>query len=175
MKYTLLLLGLFGCQGADMAPHSALMSLPEAAAEAADPITADCVCSAEYIEWGLWCALNGDMDGDCRCNGDDNCPAVSNCGQPDGDADNIGDACDILPNLPDPEATIAALDTRLDALEAAGTPAAIASLQYDIAALSAALAEIRTKYPEHYHGLLGLAGDPVGNNGDLNYDLPNDP
>lgn len=131
-----------------------------------------CSCSPGYDEIGC---PSGDVDADCVCTDDDNCPGVPNCEQQNVDSDDFGDICDELPNTADPEAALVALDARLDALEGAGTAAALINLQYDIAALDAALAEIRTKYPGHYHGLLGLAGDPVGSSGDLSYSLPSDP
>jgi hypothetical protein len=145
-------------------------------AKASKPVgdirTQECVCT--YEDEFESCS-EGDVDGDCRCNGTDNCIGVPNCPQDNADSDAWGDACDELPNTPDPESVLTALDARLDALEGAGTGAAIIALQYDLAALDAALVEIRTKYPTHYHGLLGLAGDPVGSSGELSYSLPSDP
>lgn len=133
-----------------------------------DPRTAECVCTGD--EFGS--CLDGDVDGDCRCNGTDNCIGVPNCPQDNADGDAFGDVCDEMPNTPNPETTIAALDTRLDALEAAQS--SITALQADVVLLVTALAEIRSKYPEHFHGLLGLNGDPVGTSGDLGYSLPGD-
>lgn len=113
-----------------------------------------------------------DIDKDGLCADVDNCPHISNASQTNADGDGYGDACDVLPNLADPEATIAALDTRIDALEEAQTT--ITALQADVVLLVTALTEIREKYPEHFHGLLGLNGDPVGTSGDLSYSLPGD-
>lgn len=39
-------------------------------------------------------AICRDRDGDTVCDADDNCPAVANGGQVDGDADGLGDGCD---------------------------------------------------------------------------------
>lgn len=71
-----------------------------------------------------------------------------------------------------PEAiTPASLDSRLDAVEAA---VEVMPAQADIDLHTTALAEIRDKYPDHAHGLLGLGGDPLGSDGDLTYTLPGD-
>lgn len=139
------------------------------------PRPAVCQCSPEISDPEIGGCLDSDSDGDCVCLHEDNCPGQPNCDRVNTDNDAFGDACDELPNTPNGESVFAALDSRIDALEGAGTGAAITALQYDVAALAAALAEIRTKYPSHYHGLLGLNGDPVGSSGDLNYELPGDP
>jgi hypothetical protein len=143
-------------------------------AEAGDDVGAlSCQCTAGYYTIG--CPTNEfDGDFDCVCDGDDNCDGTPNCDRANADGDAFGDACDEFPNTPDPEALCASQDTRLDALEAANPAADVAALQADVALLTAALAEIRSKYPEHFHGLLGLNGEPVGDGGDLTYSLPGD-
>lgn len=93
-----------------------------------------------------------DQDGDRICGNTDNCPAHANVDQLDTDADGIGDACDGYPG--------------------GDAAAEIAALQADVALLTAALVELRSKYPSHYHDQLGLAGDPVGSSGELSYTLP---
>jgi hypothetical protein len=71
--------------------------------------------------------MANDLDNDGICGDVDNCPAYPNAGQANADSDAFGDACDQMPNTPNPESTIAGLDTRIDALEtmaAASVPAA---------------------------------------------------
>jgi hypothetical protein len=128
-----------------------------------------CQCSPNFETLGC---NSGDIDDDCVCNNEDNCHIVPNCDRANADGDAFGDVCDEMPNTPSPETAIAALDTRIDALETA--QATVTALQADVALLVTALAEVRTKYPEHFHGLLGINGDPVGDNGDLGYALPGD-
>lgn len=157
----------FGCVASGEKPSGA----PPRAPKPGDVNAQVCQCTDQNN-----CDDFGDHDSDCVCSEDDNCQGTQNCDQADADSDGIGDACDEIPGTATSIiADVAALDARLDALEAAGTGTAITALQYDVAALAAALAEIRTKYPSHYHGLLGLNGDPVGSSGDLNYELPGDP
>src|SRR5688572_13350164 len=43
-----------------------------------------------------------DTDEDGKCDSDDNCPAVSNENQADGDGDDVGDVCDNCPATPNP-------------------------------------------------------------------------
>lgn len=172
-KYAIVLAALYSFMLACVVPAAPEPSPPKSAKSGAgDERPETCQCSPDYEELGC---NDGDSDVDCVCNGEDNCRAHPNCDRANADGDAFGDVCDELPNTPSPETTLASLDARLDALEAAGTGTAVTALQYDVAALAAALAEIRTKYPSHYHGLLGLNGDPVGSSGDLNYELPGDP
>jgi hypothetical protein len=120
-----------------------------------------CQCTTGYYTIG--CPTNEfDGDFDCVCDGDDNCDGTPNCDRANADGDAFGDACDEFPNTPDPESLCAAQNARLEALET------------DVALLTAALTEIQSKYPTHYHGLLGLNGEPVGSGGDLTYSLPGD-
>lgn len=168
----LVMLYLSGCVAAD-APLPKVQKLSAEGSSPAEEVRpAVCQCSPNFEELGC---DSGDIDSDCVCNHEDNCRINPNCDRSNVDGDAFGDVCDEFPNTPSPETAVAALDARLDALEGAGTGAAIVALQYDIAALDAALAEIRTKYPAHFHGLLGLNGNPVGSSGDLSYSLPSDP
>jgi hypothetical protein len=123
-----------------------------------------------------------DHDEDSVCGDVDNCPGAHNPTQANSDSDAHGDACDELPNIADPEASIAGLDSRLDTLEAADSAAAIAALQADVALLTAALVEFRTKCLDHSREPLGLNGDPMGMSVDpmgmsvdLSYSLPDGP
>jgi hypothetical protein len=83
----------------------ALAALAVLVAFAASPARA-CVSDAECDD-GVACTLidtcqlgvcvpggGGDLDGDGRCNVEDNCPAFANASQADLDGDHIGDACD---------------------------------------------------------------------------------
>jgi hypothetical protein len=152
---------------------SAEPTSPKKGAPGDDVGALSCQCTADYYTIG--CPANEfDGDFDCVCDGEDNCDGTPNCDRANADGDAFGDACDEFPGTPDPEALCASQDTRLDALEASDPSATIAALQADVALLTAALVEIRTKYPAHYHGLLGLNGEPVGVGGDLTYSLPGD-
>jgi hypothetical protein len=88
---------------------------------ASGPDTAVCQCSPieDCGEPGCGpCSVSGDLDGDCICTAVDLCTGTVDCTNADADGDGFGDACDVLPNIPDPESTLASLDTRLDVVEA---------------------------------------------------------
>jgi hypothetical protein len=165
-----LLVVLFVCFSACAVPPPA--PAPKASNSDGAIRPAICQCSDEVNDPITGGCFDNDSDADCVCLHEDNCPGVPNCDRTNTDGDAFGDLCDEHPNTPDPEATIASLDTRIDALEAAQST--ITALQADVVLLVTALAEVRAKYPEHFHGLLGLNGDPVGTSGDLGYTLPGD-
>lgn len=169
MKHLLLLL-IFAAS-CTTSSADAPMFEPTPGARPGDIRAQSCQCTIGWDTVGCP-AAEFDGDFDCVCDGEDNCDGTPNCDRANADGDAFGDACDEFPNTPAPEDAIVALDTRVDALEAADPGGDITALQADVALLTAALVEIRTKYPAHYHGLLGLNGDPVGSSGNLDYSLP---
>jgi hypothetical protein len=70
--------------------------------------------------------------------------------------------------------TAASLTTDVAAKADAGDLSALDDVVADGALYTAALAQIRDRYPDHWHGLLGLNGDPQGTDGELDYTLPGD-
>lgn len=162
--FLILCLVVVGCQAAqapDAPPARALKGVPQTS----QPNPAVCACSPPeetgYPFPGA-CEISGDLDGDCVCSAEDTCPGTPDCTNADTDSDGFGNACDIMPNTPDPEGTLAAMTARVAAMESSA------------AMYTAALVELRSKYPAHFHGLLGLNGEPVGDSGDLSYSLPGD-
>lgn len=95
---------------------------------------------------------------------------------PDDVAALASDLAQAQSNITALQGAVTALQSAVTALQDAMTPAqsAITALQTDSGLHTTALAQIRTRYPAHFHGLLGLGGDPVGSDGDLSYTLPGD-
>jgi hypothetical protein len=132
MKHlTIVLLSLmFACAPAQVSDAPTAGAPPVKSAKPAEPEIRPmvCQCSPEFPEEpGAYdCGEFGDLDGDCVCTNEDNCPGTPNCDRANADSDGFGDACDEFPNTPDPQSDVAALETtidghetRIDALEGA--------------------------------------------------------
>lgn len=118
-----------GTNNASPVPESAPMGGDD---EVARP--AVCQCTPPDPINGM-CGLFGDLDGDCVCTEEDNCPGTPNCDRLNTDGDAFGDACDEFPNTAAPEAGLQAAQSSL-----AGFSTSQAAQDTAIAALQAAAA-----------------------------------
>lgn len=61
------------------------------------------VCASVRNGWAAVGLMEADRDYDRLLDGSDNCPAVANPAQEDGERDGVGDACDVCPAVADPD------------------------------------------------------------------------
>lgn len=113
---TIVLLSLmFACVPADVSNAPMPGATPVKSAKPVDPEVRPMVCQCTNQEG---CGEIGDLDGDCVCTEDDNCPGTPNCDRANADNDGFGDACDEFPNEPDPDGVLAGLQTDVASLDA---------------------------------------------------------
>jgi hypothetical protein len=142
MKHTVAIIAILlwsGCQATDAPPL-----LPTAKDDVIRPEV--CVCSTEFTENSNFCLFTNDYDGDCICDGEDNCLGVPNCDRLNTDADTFGDACDEFPNTPAPETSLQSVTSSVASFSAsqAAQDTAIAALQ------SVIVTPVEANYPAVY-------------------------